>query len=203
MPSIPTWGDQRNIRVGLLGGSFNPVHKGHLELANRALTALRLDQVWLMVSPGNPLKVGTDMESFSTRYERVKKAVDGRRILATDIENRFNTCYSWDTLKKLHQRFPKCKFIWLMGADGLAQMTLWSHWRDIFYQLPIAIFPRPTYIYTALKGQAAQWANQYRLPSRCMGMLADCKPPAWVFVPASENPISATMLRSQKEQFKI
>lgn len=195
MLSIPTWGDHRNIRIGLLGGSFNPVHNGHLELAYCALKMLQLDQVWLMVSPGNPLKAGTDMEPFLARYKRVKGMVDGRRIIATDIENRFNTRYSWDTLRILHQRFPRCKFVWLMGADGLAQMALWSHWRDIFYQLPIAIFPRPTYIYTALKGQAAQWAKRYRLPSRCMGMLADCEPPAWVFVPASENPISATALR--------
>lgn len=199
MISIPTWGDQRNIKVGLLGGSFNPVHTGHLQLAYRALTVLQLDQVWFMVSPGNPLKVGKEMASFTERYQRVKDRVDGRHMIATDIERRLRTRYSYDTLKKLCQRFPNCKFVWLMGADGLAQMTLWSRWKAILQLVPMAIFPRPSYIYKALNGKPAQWARSYRLPVRKVSILANCNPPAWIFVPSSENEISATALRAQRK----
>lgn len=197
MITIPTWGDRRNIRVGLLGGSFNPFHQGHLQLARRALKVLQLDQVWLMVSPGNPLKVGTEMASFAERYQNVQKAIDGRHIIATDIESRFHTRYSCDTLKILHQRFPKCKFVWLMGADGWSQMALWSRWHDILRLTPIAIFPRPAYIYTALNSKVAQWAYHYRLPVRYASILADCQPPAWIFIPSPVNGISATALRAQ------
>ncbi|MDI2090855.1 nicotinate-nucleotide adenylyltransferase [Commensalibacter oyaizuii] len=200
MIAIPTWGDRRRIRVGLFGGSFNPIHEGHLQLADRALKFLRLDQVWLMVSPGNPLKVGTDMAPFEERYQKVKANLSGRRLIATDIESRLHTRYSCDTIKIVQQRFPCCKFVWLMGADGLAQMALWSHWQEILRLVPMAVFPRPSYIYTALKGQAAQWARETRLPSRYSTILADCKAPAWVFVPAPENTISATALRLQQKQ---
>lgn len=197
MISIPTWGDQRNIKVGILGGSFNPVHSGHLQLARRAFTILQLDQVWLMVSPGNPLKTGKEMASFSERFQGVQKCVDGRHIIATDIESRLHTRYSYDTLKKLYQRFPNCKFVWLMGADGLSQMAFWSRWQKILRLVPIAIFPRPPYIYKALNGKAAQWARSYRLSSQKASVLASYKPPAWVFVPSPENKISATALRAQ------
>lgn len=200
MISIPTWGDRRNIRVGLFGGSFNPIHEGHLQLANRALKFLRLDQVWLMVSPGNPLKVGTEMAPFQERLELVQQRVSGRRLIPTDIECRLNTRYSCDTIQLLQQRFPCCKFVWLMGADGLAQMALWSHWQEILKVVPMAVFPRPSYIYSALNGQAAQWARRTRLPSRYSTILADFQPPAWVFVPAPENSISATALRQQRKQ---
>ncbi len=197
MISIPTWGDRRSIKVGLLGGSFNPFHYGHLQLAKKALTILQLDQIWLLVSPGNPLKVGKEMASFTERYQRVKEAVDGRHIIATDIENRLHTCYSYDTLQTLCQRFPNCNFVWLMGADGLSQMALWLRWKDILNLVPIAIFPRPSYIYKALNGSVAQWARSYRLPMQNVSILANCNPPAWVFILSSENTISATALRAR------
>lgn len=199
MITIPTWGDQRSVRVGLLGGSFNPFHQGHLQLARRALTVLQLDQVWLLVSPGNPLKKGQDMAPFDERYHNVKEAVDNRRIIASDFECRIHTHYSRDTLKTLRQRFPNCKFVWLMGADGWSQMGLWSRWQDILQLVPIAIFPRPAYIYTALNGKVAQWARNYRLPIRSVSLLADCRPPAWIFVPSPVNAISATAIRALKK----
>lgn len=202
MTLIPTWGDRRNIRVGLFGGSFNPIHEGHIQLAQRALKFLQLDQVWLMVSPGNPLKAShTDMAPFDKRYQGAIKCVDGRRLIATDIETRIHTRYSCDTISLLQQRFPLCRFVWLMGADGLAQMALWSHWQEILAIVPMAVFPRPPYIYSALNGQAAQWARRSRLPSRYATILADLQPPAWVFVPAPENSISATALRRQRKEF--
>lgn len=198
MTIIPTWGDRRNIRVGLFGGSFNPIHEGHLQLARSALKFLQLDQVWMMVSPGNPLKANhTDMAPFDQRYQGALQYVDGRRLIATDIETRIHTRYSCDTISTLKQRFPCCKFVWLMGADGLAQMALWSHWQEILKIVPMAVFPRPSYIYSALNGQAAQWARRTRLPSRYAIILADQQPPVWVFVPAPENSISATALRRQ------
>ncbi|CAK7192487.1 nicotinate-nucleotide adenylyltransferase [Commensalibacter sp. Nvir] len=197
MHQLPTWGDDRKLRIGLLGGSFNPIHKGHLQLANQALKVLRLDQVWLMVSPGNPLKAECDMAPFSQRLERIKECIDDKRILATDIEKRLGTRYTYDTLKLLKKRFPRCQFVWLMGADNLAQMSNWLHWKKIVHTIPVAVFPRPTYRSQALKGRVSSYLRQYRLPSKRAALLTNFKPPLWSFVSTRENSISATVLRIQ------
>lgn len=197
MIEIPTWGDRRHIRIGLYGGSFNPFHKGHLKLAKMALTQLQLDQVWLMVSPGNPLKRGSFMAPFGERYQRVKQNTDARRLIATDIEKRLGTRYSCDTIEILQTRFPRSHFVWLMGADSLAQMALWSHWKEIVRLVPMVIFPRPSYIFPALKGKAACCLKKARYPDRYAPVIANMKAPAWIFMQTPQTNISATALRNQ------
>ncbi len=193
---LPIWGDRRRLRVGLLGGSFNPAHAGHLQVARLALSRLRLDQVWLLVSPGNPLKPRVGMASLADRLGSARAISDGRRIIATDIERRLGTSYTRDTLLRLRRLFPRVRFVWLMGADGLAELTRWRRWRDIVRTVPIAVLPRPGYNHRALGGAAARRLVHARRPGDAASVLAGSTAPAWVFLPAPETAISATALRS-------
>lgn len=194
---MPPWGHRRRIRVGLLGGSFNPAHAGHLHIARLALQRLRLDQVWLLVSPGNPLKEAAGMAPMADRLASAGRIADGRRIVATGIEARLHTRYSFDTLRALRRRFPRVRFVWLMGADNLVQLPRWQRWAGITQTMPIAVMPRPTYNQRALAGQAAQRLRPALLPARAAPALAGSKAPAWTFLPARQNALSATALRAR------
>lgn len=194
---IPTWGDNRRGRIGLLGGSFNPAHKWHQAIALRALRELRLDQVWLMVSPGNPLKAGRDMASFATRLATARQLADGRHVIATDLEARLGTRYTVDTLARLKARFPHVRFVWLMGADGLVSLPRWKNWKALVRQVPFAVFPRPGQNVRALGGLAAQYLARWRIPARQAATLATLSPPAWAFLPGVQNSISATAIRQR------
>lgn len=183
------------MRIGLLGGSFNPAHIGHLQVAQRALRALRLDQVWLMVSPGNPLKPRKGMGTFRARLGSARRLADGRRICATDIEARLKQRYTVKTVALLKQRFPNVQFVWLMGADGLAQFSRWKNWRALARMIPIAILPRPGSVTPALHGAAASVLRRNRRPSREAPILGRRKGSVWTFLSAPQNDISATALR--------
>lgn len=181
----------------MLGGSFNPAHDGHLHVARLALQRLRLDQVWLMVSPGNPLKSGRGMASLADRLESARGIADGRRIVATAIESRLHTRFTFDTLRALRLRFPLVRFVWVMGADNLVQLPRWQHWTGIARTMPFAVMPRPTYNQRALSGQAAQRLRGALRDAREAPALADTRPPGWTFLPARQNSSSATAIRER------
>ena len=143
-------------RIGILGGSFNPAHRGHLHVSKQALSLMYLNEIWWMVSPQNPLKTTNEMGDFKLRVESAKIMAKDRRIRVSDIEVDFGTTYTAQTLKKLKEVYPKTNFVWLMGADNLIQITKWRDWKDIFRSVPIAVFTRPTYTSRALTGFAAQ-----------------------------------------------
>ncbi|WP_240046944.1 nicotinate-nucleotide adenylyltransferase, partial [Paracraurococcus ruber] len=149
------WGDNRRVRIGLLGGSFNPAHAGHRHVAERALRRLRLDQVWLLVSPGNPLKPRRGMAPFAERLASARAIADGRRVIATGIEASLGTRYTVDSLAKLRRRFPRARFVLLAGADILAQLPRWKRWRALARGTPLAVLPRPGQTRQALRGAAA------------------------------------------------
>jgi nicotinate-nucleotide adenylyltransferase len=193
---IPRWGDGRRIRVGLLGGSFNPAHEGHRHVAETAMRRLRLDQVWLLVSPGNPLKPADGMASPAQRLASARGIADGRRIVATAVEAHLHTRYTVDTLRKLKIRFPRTRFVWLMGADNLVQLPAWNAWMDISRHTRFAVLPRPTYNPRALAGQAAQRLRRNRRLARNAPALAGMAVPAWVFLTVRQNTISATEIRA-------
>ena len=148
----------RHRRIGLLGGSFNPAHRGHLHLSLTALKCLDLDEVWWLVSPQNPLKPVAGMAPFADRLEQARQIAAGHnRIRVTDLENRLGgSHYTADTLRILRRRFPRLRFVWLMGGDNLAQIPHWERWTEIFRTVPIAVFDRPSYSLKALAGRAAQ-----------------------------------------------
>ena len=181
--------------MGLLGGSFNPAHAGHLHLARTALRRLRLHQVWLLVSPGNPLKPRAGMAPMADRLASGHRIADGRRIVATDLERRLRTRWTWMTLAVLRRRFPRVRFVWLMGADNLEQLPRWRRWMRIVRTAPFAVLPRPSYNHRALAGQAAQRLRPALHPAREACLLPDLRPPAWTFLHARQNPLSATALR--------
>jgi len=181
----------------VLGGSFNPAHDGHLHVARLALQRLRLDQVWLMVSPGNPLKTGYEMAPLADRLESARGIADGRRIVATAIESRLHTRFTFDTLRALRLRFPRVQFVWVMGADNLVQLPRWQHWIGIARTMPFAVMPRPTYNQRALSGQAAQRLRGALRDAREAPSLAGMGAPAWTFLPARQNASSATAIREK------
>ena len=185
------------MRVGLLGGSFNPAHEGHLHVARTARRRLRLDQVWLLVSPGNPLKPQRGMAPFAARMHSAGQISDGRRIIASGVERHIHTRYTVDTLRKLRIRFPKVQFVWLMGADNLVQLPRWNEWMEIARHTLFAVLPRPTYNHRALSGLASQRLRRWRIPQRSAPALAGLDAPGWMFLPTSQNAQSATAIRAR------
>jgi nicotinate (nicotinamide) nucleotide adenylyltransferase/ribosome silencing factor RsfS/YbeB/iojap len=188
-------------RIGLLGGSFNPAHRGHLHLSLAALRQLALDEVWWMVSPQNPLKPVDGMAPFAERLAQARRVAAGRqRIRVTDIEDRLGgSYYTADTLRRLTRRFPHWRFVWLMGADNLVQMPRWAHWTEIFRTVPVAVFDRPSYTRKALASAPAHRFASQRRTEICARRLAETKPPAWTFFHIRLDPTSATRLRFARE----
>jgi nicotinate-nucleotide adenylyltransferase len=192
------FGDSRRRRIGLLGGSFNPAHAGHRHVARMAMRALRLDEVWLMVSPGNPLKPVRGMAPLRDRLASARAVADGRRIVATDIERGLGTRYTADTLRVLRRRFPRARFVFVVGADNLVQLPRWRQWRRIARGTPLAVLPRPGWTRRALAGRAAQVLRRHR--RRPGALLTESFAPhaAWCLVPAREHAASATAIRAAR-----
>ncbi len=190
-------------RIGILGGSFNPAHRGHLDISMAALHRLGLDEVWWLVSPQNPLKRSDGMAPFAERLSAARRVARDGRIKVTDLEKKLGTRYTAKSLRAIRQRFPDCRFVWLMGADSLAQIAQWRDWQQIFHLLPIAVFARPTYCFLALAAKAARRFARYRLKEGAGRRLATAPPPAWLFVHGRLNPISATEIRQRRSKKKV
>lgn len=197
MGPLNPWGGRRRARVGLLGGSFNPAHAGHRFIAEQALKVLRLDQVWLLVSPQNPLKSPAGMAPQAQRLNSARAVLGGHpRLRATAMESAFGTRYTADTLAVLQTRFPRVRFVWLMGADNLVQIARWARWTRIFQSVPVAILARSPYSQKALAAKAARRMARFRLPERSAAGLAERAPPAWTFLHTRLHPASATAIRA-------
>jgi nicotinate-nucleotide adenylyltransferase len=188
-------GEWDGRRIGLLGGSFNPAHGGHLHISHGALDGLGLDALWWLVSPQNPLKPVAGMADFETRMEAARGLIDDRRIQVSDLERRLETRYTADTVRALIERYPGAAFVWIMGADNLAQIDRWKDWTAIFAALPIAVFDRPTYSDAALDCAAAKRFAASRIDAGRARELAGSAPPAWVFVRGNLHGASATEIR--------
>jgi nicotinate-nucleotide adenylyltransferase len=189
-------------RIGILGGSFNPAHYGHREISLAALALLGLDEVWWMVSPQNPLKPVDGMAPLGARVDAARKIARHPKIRVTDIEAKLGTRYTADTLRKLCDTHRDCRFVWLMGADNLAQIAAWKDWTQIFHLLPIAVFDRPSYTYKGMAAQAARRFQAFRRPEQAAERLAITPPPAWTFIHHRLNPISATEIRAKRANAK-
>jgi len=187
------------LTVGLLGGSFNPAHDGHRYISEQALKRLRLDQVWWLVSPQNPLKAREGMASHAERMACARAVARHPRIRVSDIESRLGVAHTSEVLARLQRRHPRYRFVWLMGADNLATIHRWRNWRQIFMRVPIAVFARPSYDSRALAGLAATRFQAARLPERKASSLANREPPAWVFLAIRRHPASATAIRARRD----
>lgn len=191
-------GHRLHLRVGLLGGSFNPAHAGHRHVSLLALRRLRLDQVWWLVSPQNPLKPTVGMAPQDRRIVGAARVANHPRIRVTGLETALGTRYTADTLAALRRRFRNVRFVWLMGADNLAQIPHWDRWRAIFGATAIAVFDRRPYAFRALAGRAARRFASRRIAERQAGVLAEVQPPAWLFLHTRLHPASATAIRARE-----
>jgi len=186
---------RRGPITGLLGGSFNPAHGGHRRITRFAIRALGLDEVWWLVSPGNPLKPAEDMAPLPARLASARELARGAPIRATVIERTLGTRFTVDTLRALKRRYPKRRFIWLMGADNLAQMHLWKDWRRIARTMPIAVIARPGYDAAAMASPAMAWLRRWRRRPDQLLNGARWSAPALVLLRFDPDPRSATAYR--------
>ncbi|AUW57661.1 nicotinate-nucleotide adenylyltransferase [Sphingobium sp. SCG-1] len=182
-------------RIGILGGSFNPAHGGHRAISLFALQALGLDEVWWLVSPGNPLKPAKGMASLRARFASAQAQARRAPIRPTTIEAQLGTRYTVDTLKALTRRYPQNDFIWLMGGDNLRQFGQWKDWRGIAHIMPIAVIARPGYNEAAYGSVAMAWLRRFVRPARQSSHWTDWRPPALVLLRFRPDPRSATLLR--------
>lgn len=188
-----------SLRIGLLGGSFNPAHEGHLHVSLEAIKRLRLDYVWWLVSPQNPLKPVKGMAPYAERMESAKRMTNGqRKIKLSDFEQLHKLNYTYATLRELRRRFPRIKFVWLMGADNLAGFHRWQHWREIIQHTPVAIFDRAPFSHTALRKKAASALRPKRLGTSEAPTLAS-KPGKWLYILMRRHAASSTAIRQQEE----
>ena len=181
--------------TGLLGGSFNPAHGGHRRISLFALDALALDEVWWLVSPGNPLKPQAGMAPLAARLASARAQARHAPIRPTAIEAALGTRYTVDTLRRLVRRYPMRRFIWLMGADNLAEFHRWRDWRRIAATVPIAVIARPGYDDMARRAPAMGWLRRFVRPAAQAARWTDWRPPALVLLRSFPDRRSATAAR--------
>jgi len=190
------------MRVGLLGGSFNPPHVAHRAISLFAIKRLKLDRVWWLVTPGNPLKDNGALRELDERVEAARAVAADPRIDVTCLESVIGTRYTVDTINYLRRRASHLRFVWIMGADNLAQFHRWQRWHRIANEVPIAVIDRPPQSFRALTAPAAQALARYRLPENEAARLADARAPAWVFLTGLKINLSSTGLRNPDGSWK-
>ncbi len=182
-------------RIGVMGGTFNPPHDGHRIAAEAAMKRLKLDQVWWLITPGNPLKTNNGLPPLHGRMNLVQTFARGPKMKITGFERELGTRYTAGTLSFLKQRYPAVRFVWIMGADNLAHFDRWQHWRHIAEIMPIAIVDRPGWRHAGLSSPAAHALERYRIPESEAAILADLQPPAWMLLTIRLSGLSSTALR--------
>ena len=185
--------------IGLLGGSFNPAHAGHKMITEFALKRLRLDAIWWLVSPQNPLKSKIGMEPLTDRINTARSIANPPKVSVRPIEFQLNTLYTADTIRILKKRYRQTKFVWIMGADNLVQFSEWKDWDKIATMVTIAIFNRPGYSQKALSSKMVRKFSGRRISECKCALTAKLKPPRWVFLHTLLNPISSTKIREKNK----
>ena len=183
-------------RIGVMGGSFNPPHSGHALVSRTALRRLKLDQLWWVVTPGNPLKHNNGLPQVRERMELCRRLAPDTRMRITAFEEDLATPYTAATLEFLAQRYPGVRFVWIMGADNLASFHRWQHWRDIAANVPIAVVDRPGWRLKALASPAAHWMRHGYVPEAKAATLLARRAPAWTFLTGPLSPLSSTEIRA-------
>lgn len=188
---------ERGMAVGLFGGSFNPPHAGHALVAETAMRRLRLDQLWWMVTPGNPLKDHSNLAPLEERLALSEVAAEDPRMKVTAFEAAHRVRYTADTVALVQARNPGVNFVWIMGADSLRDFHKWERWQEIMRTIPIAVFDRPGATLSFLSSKVAKTFDHARIDEEDAPLLARSNPPAWTFIHGPRSPLSSTMLRRQ------
>ena len=184
-----------NMNSGLLGGSFDPAHKGHLHISNIAISSLKLDQLWWLVTTQTPLKKKNQFANINSRLSSTTIIKNKYKIKAQALELQLGTSFTYDTIKKLKTIMPRVNFYWSMGADNLLNMHNWKNWKKIFYLCPIIVFDRPNYFYKAMSSKTAKyfWENRHDI-----NKLRKKKLPAWCFLNTKLDYNNSTSIRKVK-----
>ena len=199
-PSVNLPNHAPGLRIGLLGGSFNPAHAAHRAASLLALKKIALDRVWWLVTPGNPLKDAKELAPLAERLAAAAAVADHPRIDVTGFEADIGLKYSHDTIACLLRECPGVRFVWIMGADNLKGFHRWKNWRGIFAMIPIAVVDRGGSGLTATAGAAAYHFARARIPETQARALPDCAPPAWVFLHGLKSDLSSTAIRAEKKR---
>lgn len=187
---------RKGMVVGLLGGSFDPAHSGHAHITREAIKRMGLDRVWWLVTPGNPLKA-RGPAPLADRLARARAVMDDPRVVVTDLERRLGTRYTAETLERLQAIYPGVRFVWLMGADNLAQFHRWERWTDILRMVPVGVLARPGWGVKARTSRAARIFREERVARGESLRLRDA--PAWCFVNLPMDDSSSTEIRARGE----
>ncbi len=187
--------NHQKINIGLLGGTFDPPHLGHLRISYIAIKRLKLDEIWWIVSLSNPLKEKEKVSSFNKRLEKAKKFVKIKKIIVTDLEKKINSPYTIDLICYLKKKYPWRNFVWIMGVDSVINFHNWKDWKEIFYKVPIAIFDRPFYSLFIQKSKCLGFFRKYRLSSFKMKNLKFMLSPSWVFITGWTKNISSSAIK--------
>lgn len=188
------------MRIGLFGGSFNPPHEGHRLVSRECLRRLALDAVWWLVTPGNPLKDHAGLAPLEERVTAARALIDSPREHATGFEAAHGLTYTWQTLSHLQRTLPGRNFVWIMGADSLANFHRWKRWEDIFALMPMAIYVRPGATRKAIASRAATRFGYGRIAESDAPLLAGLAPPAWVLLHGRTSSLSSTQLREERDR---
>ena len=183
--------------IGLLGGTFDPIHNGHLRISMLALRHFCLDEVWWIISLANPLKKKQNITSFEERIKKAKAYPKGKKIIVSGIEKEIKTPYSIDVINHLIKKNRKVQFVWLQGVDNLEKMHEWKKWREIFYKLPIAIFDRPFYSLNIINSKSIGFFKNKRTKKVHSNSLKLLKPPCWVFHYGWGCRVSSTIIKNK------
>lgn len=187
------------MKIGLFGGSFNPPHEGHVHVCETALKRGQLDQIWWLVTPGNPLKDTSELESLAGRIKKCEEIITHPKMRVTAFEAKYNLNYTQQTLSKLMQIKPNLNFVWVMGADNLKGFHKWQNWRDIAGQMPMMIIDRPGSTLSYRSAKAAIALSRYRIDETDSELLAHMRAPAWSFIHAPRSSLSSTAIRQARK----
>jgi len=190
------------MRIGLFGGSFNPIHQGHRLVVEETLRRLDLDAIWVLVTPGNPLKDNHDLAPLADRVTAARQLLDHTRVRVTGFEAAHGFTYSWQTIRFLTDSMPDRHFVWIMGADNLVNFSRWERWRDIAAMVPLAVYVRPGSGRLAPVSMAASALAQWRVDEDDATALAVLPAPAWVYLHGRQSPLSSSAIRARRQDVK-
>ena len=191
-----------HMRIGLFGGSFNPIHEGHRLVVEETLRRLELDALWVLVTPGNPLKNHGDLAPLSDRVLAARRLLDNPKVRVTGFEAAHGFTYSWQTIRFLTKTMPDRRFVWIMGADNLVDFNRWERWQEIAAMVPMAVYVRPGSSRRAPVSMAASYLARWRIDEDDAPRLAALPPPAWVYLHGRQSPLSSSAIRAGRQHDK-